>query len=79
MLAAAVVIHWVHLFFVVLVAACAVGLFWWAVDAIELIPPPFKKVLRAILIVAALIFLVNILFSLLGHSWFEWDSSVSVQ
>lgn len=43
----------------------------WAVKAIP-IPDPFAKIIRIIMILAAVIFLINALLSLTGNGFINW-------
>lgn len=55
---------------IIVVGVC----FWlldWAIKAIP-VPEPFAKIARVILILAAVIFLINALLSLVGKSFIAW-------
>ncbi len=60
-------------FIVLIVVALIFWLLWWAIAAIG-VPEPFAKVLRAIIVIAAVIFLVNALLTLIGVPFIRWSS-----
>jgi hypothetical protein len=47
------------------------GLLWWLVSYCAL-PAPFDKVARVVLAVAAVIVVINVLLSMVGHPLFRW-------
>ena len=52
------------------VAGLIFWLLWWGLGAIGL-PAPFDKVIRVILIIAVVLFLINLLMGIGGHPLFS--------
>ena len=50
------------------IAALIFWVLWWGLSTIGL-PEPFNKILKVILIVAVVIFLINVLMGLGGHTF----------
>jgi len=55
----------------IIIIGCVFGLLWWLVGYIGL-PEPFNKVARVVLAVIAVLFLISILLSFIGHPVLKW-------
>ena len=55
----------------VIVGGMIFGLLWWLLDVVAL-REPFAKFARVILVLAAVVFLVNILLGFTGHPLIYW-------
>lgn len=53
------------------VAGLICWLLWWLIGYVG-VPEPFNKVARVIIALVAVIFLINILLTLVGHPMFSW-------
>lgn len=58
-------------FIQILVVALICWLLWWLISYIGL-PQPFDKVLRVLIAIAAVIFLINAILSLMGSGFIKW-------
>jgi hypothetical protein len=56
----------VSLIIYIIVIGAVCGLLWWLIGYIG-IPEPFAKIARGIIAVVAVIFLISLLLSLVGH------------
>jgi uncharacterized membrane protein YwzB len=56
-----------------LVFGIIIGVLWWAINAITLIPAIVKQVLQALLVVGIVVVLINFLMSLTGHSFIVFN------
>lgn len=61
----------VNVFITLLVFGVILYLCWWALDYFKP-PEPINKVLRIILVIAALIIAINALLSLVGRPFIAW-------
>lgn len=53
------------------VAGLIFGLLWWLLGVIKL-PEPFKQVAVAILAIAAVLVIINVLLTIVGHPIVAW-------
>lgn len=58
-------------FVVLVVAALIFWLLWWFIGYVG-IPEPFNKVIRVVIGLAAVLFLINFLLSLIGTPLVKW-------
>jgi hypothetical protein len=55
-----------------IVAGLIFWLLWWLISYVGL-PEPFNKVARVVLAVVAVIFIINLLLSVSGHQFVNWN------
>lgn len=58
-------------FFLLIIVGAIFGLLWWLVQYMNL-PQPFDKVANIGLAIAAVLFLINFLLSLVGKAFIKW-------
>lgn len=57
-----------------IVIGLVAGVFWWAVGALTIIPPPVAQVIRVFIVVVAVLYVLSVL---LGHSHgLYWGASL---
>lgn len=61
----------IHALLFLIVLGVIFWLLWWLINYIAL-PEPFAKVARVVLAVAAVIVIINVLLSLVGHPIVTW-------
>lgn len=61
----------VSLIIYIIIAGAICALLWWLVDFIGL-PDPFRKIAKGVIAVVGVLFLINVLLSLMGTPLVRW-------